>query len=63
MYFRSNRIYENCIFRLKIDGRTVFEKRYPIVRPPEMERVVINLKGINLRATTVVRAEIVRDEE
>ncbi len=63
MYFRSNRIYENCVFRLKIDGRTVFEKRYPIVRPPEMERVVINLKGINLRATTVVRAEIVRDEE
>ncbi|MBR6480030.1 MAG: FAD-dependent oxidoreductase [Clostridia bacterium] len=62
IYFRSARIYNNCVFRLKVDGRTIFEKRYPILRPPEMERVEVSFKGIPLRASTVIRAEIVRDE-
>lgn len=63
IYFRSDRVYKNCIFKLKVDGRTIFEKRYPIIRPPEMERVEVDFTGIPLRATTVIRAEIVREEE
>lgn len=39
MYFRSAREMRNAKLKIKIDGKTVFEKKYQVIRPPEMERL------------------------
>lgn len=35
-------------------GKTVFEKKYQAVRPPEMERVVIDLSKADIVGTSLV---------
>lgn len=42
VYFRSREILDKCTLHLKIDGETVLSKKYPFLRPPEMEKLVID---------------------
>ena len=58
VYFRSKEVFEKAIFRIVADGKTLFEKRYAFLRPPEMEKVVVDFASFNIRANTAIRAEV-----
>lgn len=55
MYFRSAREMRNAKLKIKIDGKTVFEKKYQVVRPPEMERLQIDFSGFSIRKNQTVK--------
>ena len=43
IYFRSREILDKCSFTITADGNEIFRKKYPFLRPPEMEKLVIDL--------------------
>lgn len=55
MYFRSAREMRNAKLKIKIDGKTVFEKKYQVVRPPEMERLQMDFSGFSIRKNQTVK--------
>jgi len=48
LFFRSSMVREKTIVRLFSDDAEIFSKQFPQLRPPEMERIVVNF-GDNLR--------------
>lgn len=48
LYFRSREVLDRCVLRLRVDGREVFSKRYPFLRPPEMERLDVDFSQFEL---------------
>lgn len=58
VYFRSREILDKSTFRITVDGETVFKKNYPFLRPPEMEKVVVDFSKVNLNENSVIKAEI-----
>ncbi len=59
IYFRGRRTMRNAVLTIETDGKKVFEKKYQTVRPPEMERLVIdrNLLGLHDGADVCVKLE------
>lgn len=55
MYFRSAREMRNAKLKIKIGEKTVFEKKYPVVRPPEMERLSMDFSGFSIREDQTVK--------
>jgi len=43
-YFRSNKVLKNVNLNVYSDNKIIFTKYYSILKPPEMERVVISLE-------------------
>lgn len=39
MFFRSKQVLRNATLTIRRNGRTLLEKKYQVVRPPEMERL------------------------
>lgn len=58
VYFRSRDVYDNSIFRVTVDGKTVFEKKYAFLRPPEMEKVVVDFASCGITDSSVIKAEV-----
>lgn len=58
VYFRSREIVEKSIFRIRAGDQVVFEKKYPFLRPPEMERLVVNFDKAGLKPDESMTAEI-----
>lgn len=58
VYFRSSQVVSSCVFRISADGREVFSKKYPFLRPPEMERLVLDFSSMGLTANTKIQMEI-----
>lgn len=58
VYFRSREIVEKSIFRIRAGERVIFEKKYPFLRPPEMEKLIINFDKANLQPSESLTAEI-----
>ena len=48
-YFRSRDVLDKCTLTFSANGKTVKEKKYPFLRPPEMERLVLSLDGAGLK--------------
>lgn len=47
VYFRCKDVLDKCKFQIKDeDGTVVFEKKYPFMRPPEMERLEIDFAKV-----------------
>lgn len=44
-YFRSADIKENSTVNIRAGGKTIFKRKYNVLRPPEMEAVEIELSG------------------
>jgi NADH dehydrogenase FAD-containing subunit len=42
-YFRSINEYKNATLKVVVDGQNVKEKKFAVIRPPEMERVIIKI--------------------
>ena len=59
VYFRSRDAVEKSKFLIKDStGTVVFEKIYPFLRPPEMERLELDFSGLGLSAGTALTAVI-----
>ena len=42
---------DKCKLTFSVNGKTVKEKKYPFLRPPEMERLVLSLSEAGLKNT------------
>lgn len=58
VYFRSREILDKSIFRIKSGDRVVYEKKFPFLRPPEMEKLVVNFDQAELCPNDQLTAEI-----
>ena len=58
VYFRSREILDKCVFKIKKDGQEVFKKKYPFLRPPEMEKLVIDFDPFKLDESSELKLEI-----
>ena len=57
-YFRSKKVMGKSTLRLKVNGVEVWKRRYPFLRPPEMQQVVLDMNKFGLSATSDVCFEI-----
>lgn len=51
IYFRSKRDRNNVVLKLLINGKDVYEKKYQFLRPPEMEKIILDFKKFNIKDT------------
>lgn len=58
LYFRSRENMGRCRLVLTADGREIFSKMYPFLRPPEMERLELDLSACEFTAVSRVNLEI-----
>lgn len=58
VYFRSRENLNGCKFKIIVDGKEVFSKKYPFLRPPEMERLVIDFSAYGLTPQSQVKMDI-----
>lgn len=54
IYFRSRNVLNNCRLTVSIDGEKIFEKKYAFLRPPEMERIVMDFNKYNLNVNSKI---------
>ncbi|MCQ2463243.1 MAG: NAD(P)/FAD-dependent oxidoreductase [Clostridia bacterium] len=58
IYFRSREVLASCELKMKVDGQTVFTKKYPFMRPPEMELIKTDFSKYSLTDKSSVSFEI-----
>lgn len=62
VYFRSNKDTGKATFRIVAENgtekTTVFEKKYPFLRPPEMEKILVDFASADLKPGSKLVAEI-----
>lgn len=51
IYFRSKRDRNNVVLKLLVNGKDVYEKKYQFLRPPEMEKIILDFKKFNIKDT------------
>ena len=57
-YFRSKKVLGKSTLRLKVDGAEVWKRRYPLLRPPEMQQLVLDMNKFGISESSDVRFEI-----
>ncbi len=57
-YFRSSEELKNVKLELNVNGKTIFEKKYTELKPPEMERFVLPYKKLE-EISTIEKSELV----
>ena len=45
LYFRSREILKDAVLVIEVDGKTVLEKKYRSLKPPEMERLAVDFEA------------------
>ena len=63
IYFRSREILDKCAFTITADGNEIFRKKYPFLRPPEMEKLVIDFNKFGLTETSEIKLDIEVNED
>lgn len=63
IYFRSREILDKCTFTITADGNEIFRKKYPFLRPPEMEKLVIDFNKFGLTETSEIKLDIEVNED
>lgn len=58
LYFRSRDIVNGCKFTVTVDGQEVFSKKYPFLRPPEMEKLVLDFSAYSLNEHSQIKLDI-----
>lgn len=58
VYFRSNDERGRTRFYAKLGGQVLLKKTYRQLRPPEMERVTLDLRGVELKEGDVISLEM-----
>ena len=57
-YFRSKKVLGKSTLRLTVDGAEVWKRRYPLLRPPEMQQLVLDMNKFGISESSDVRFEI-----
>lgn len=57
-YFRSAALLGKSTLRLKVDGEEVWSRKYPFLRPPEMQQLVLDMTKFGIGSASDVRFEI-----
>ncbi len=58
VYFRSKDVLDNCRLKLSVDGKEVYSKKYAFLRPPEMEKLLIDFDSYGLNENSKISFEI-----
>jgi NADPH-dependent 2,4-dienoyl-CoA reductase/sulfur reductase-like enzyme len=58
IYFRSCEELGKCSLVISVDGKSVFRRRYTVLRPPEMERMEFNFGSVPLTPLSKVTLNI-----
>ena len=58
LYFRSREVLDNCVLRLRVNGQEAFSRRYPFLRPPEMERLDIDFSQFEMDENSKIELDI-----
>jgi hypothetical protein len=58
LYFRSSKNLGRCRLLLNVDSQTVYTKQYAAVKPPEMERIILDFAALKLQADSYLTFEI-----
>ncbi len=59
LFFRSKYVLNKCKINVIIDGVNVFAKKFAFLRPPEMERIVLNFDELKVTKDSKIEFEIV----
>jgi NADPH-dependent 2,4-dienoyl-CoA reductase/sulfur reductase-like enzyme len=59
LYFRSRRVFGKCVLIVKADGTEVFQRKYPYLHPPEMERLEYDFTSLGLGPDARISFDIV----
>ncbi|MDY2661425.1 MAG: FAD-dependent oxidoreductase [Bariatricus massiliensis] len=62
LFFRSRETVRDADFVIELDGKTVFSKHYGVLRPPEMERVLVKLGGLDIKSDSKISVSIKKRE-
>lgn len=57
-YFRSAAVLGKSTLRLKVDGEEVWSRKYPFLRPPEMQQLVLDMTKFGIGSESDVCFEI-----
>lgn len=58
VYFRSREVLSSCTVKVSADGKEVLKKKYAFLRPPEMEKLVVDFDSMNLTEFSEISFEI-----
>ena len=58
LYFRSRDVFDGAKVCVTVDDKTVFEKKYAFLRPPEMEKLVLDFSAFGIKADSVIHFDI-----
>ena len=57
-YFRSKQVRGKSRLSLKVNGQEVWKRNYPLLRPPEMQQIVLDMGKFELNEGADIRFEI-----
>ena len=57
-YCRSKKVLGKSTLRLTVDGAEVWKRRYPLLRPPEMQQLVLDMNKFEISESSDVLFEI-----
>lgn len=57
-YFRSKQVRGKSRLSLKVNGEEVWKRNYPLLRPPEMQQIVLDMGKFELNEGSDIRFEI-----
>ena len=57
-YFRSRDVLDKCTLTFFANGKTIKEKKFPFLRPPEMERLVLDLSEAGLKKNDKITVKL-----
>ena len=63
VYFRSFATVKNAKLKVMINDELFYEKKYSVVRPPEMQKIVMDFSSANIKEGSQVLFSIVKEDE
>lgn len=57
-YFRSKKVVGKSTLKLKLNGETVWQRTYPLLRPPEMQQITLDMTKFGINDDSDLRFEI-----
>lgn len=58
VYFRSSSVLDGCRVTLTVDGKEVWSKKYPFLRPPEMQQLTLDFNSFGIANAAAAQFEI-----
>ena len=55
IFFRSSKERDETVLTLTVDNKEIFSKKYRSLRPPEMERIVVNFNKVEIHENSNIQ--------